>query len=117
MIPTDRRAAEEAYVPTRMCLGCRERLPQHELIRIQLKGGKPVIVEHRSQRLPGRSVYLCPHVGCLDKVLRKGEIVFKRSKHDKMIVLLEGQQASRLRYAFAHAARRLRASMGVGPAD
>lgn len=101
----------------RMCLGCRERQPQDELIRLQQKGGKVYIVEHADKRVPGRSVYFCPKVGCLEKVLKRGEIIFKRSRYDKIVVYLESQQAARLRYAFMHAARRLRASLGVGPQD
>ena len=101
----------------RMCLGCRERQPQDELIRLQHKGGKAQIVEHADKRVPGRSVYFCPKVGCLEKVLKRGEIIFKRSRYDKIVVYLEPQQAARLRYAFMHAARRLRASLGVGPQD
>jgi hypothetical protein len=84
-------------------------------VRIQLKGGKPVVVEHREQRQGGRSVYVCPKLGCFDRVLRRGEIVFKRSKYDKIIVCLEPRQAERLRFAFAHTARRLRSRLGVGP--
>lgn len=75
------------------------------------------MVEHRDHRQPGRSVYLCPKIGCLDKVLRRGQIVFKRSKYDKIIVCLEPRQAERLRFAFAHSARRLRGRLGVGPQD
>jgi predicted RNA-binding protein YlxR (DUF448 family) len=105
-----------------MCIGCRERLPQDELVRLQLErsAGKPdhvVIVEHAAQRRPGRSVYLCPKVGCLDRVLKRGEIVFKGSKYDKIIVRLDGRQSERLRYAFTYAARRLRAALGVGPKE
>jgi len=100
-----------------MCLGCRERAPQDELLRLQLTSEKVVIIEHNAQRLPGRSVYLCPRLGCLDAVLRRGEIIFKRSKYDKIIVCLEPRQAERLRFAFKHAARRLRAALGVGPKD
>lgn len=105
------------YEPTRMCLGCRERLPQGELIRIQAAVGKLVIVEHKASHSSGRSVYFCPKVGCIDRTLRKGEIAFKRAKYDKIIVRLNGRQAERLRFAFAHAARRLRARFGVGPTD
>ena len=105
------------YRPTRMCIGCRERLPVDELVRLQRKGSKVVVVEHRVMLQTGRSVYLCPKVGCIDKVLRRGEIVFKRSKYDKIIVRLEPKQSDRLRFAFAHAARRLRAKLGVGPQD
>ena len=90
-------------------------MPQDELIRLQLKNGRVVIVEHRGARQPGRSVYFCPKVGCLDRILKKGSITFKRAKYDKIIVHLEPRTAARLRYAFTHAARRLRAKLGVGP--
>lgn len=97
-----------------MCLGCHERQPQAELVRLQLTQEGVAIVEHKEQRLPGRSVYLCPRLGCFDKLARRGEIVFKRSKYDKIIVRLELRQWERLRYAFSHAARRLRTILGVG---
>lgn len=105
-----------------MCIGCRERLPQDELIRLQLsptgfRKTPLTIVEHRIQRVAGRSVYLCPKVGCLDKVLKRGEIVVKGSKYDKIIVRLDGRQSERLRYAFQFAARRLRAVLGTGPSE
>lgn len=98
-----------------MCFGCRERQPQDEMIRLQLDERGIVIVEHPDSRLPGRSGYLCPHNGCLDAMLRRGEIVFKRSKYDKIIVRLDIRQVERLRYAFKFAARRLRGNIGVGP--
>lgn len=101
--------------PVRMCLGCRERQPQDCLLRLQLDAEGIVIVERSSQRLPGRSAYVCPRSGCLDAVLRRGDIVFKRSKYDKIIVRLDARQAERLRYAFKFAARRMRGSIGVGP--
>ena len=88
-----------------------------ELVRLQRKSGKVIVVEHRDMRQPGRSIYFCPNTSCLDKVLKRREIVFKRSKYDKIIVRLEPRQSDRLRYAFAHAARRLRARLGVGPQD
>jgi predicted RNA-binding protein YlxR (DUF448 family) len=103
-----------------MCIGCRERLPQDELLRLQylpnLSGrDRVVVVEHRAQRSAGRSVYCCPKLGCLDRQLKRGEIVIKGAKHDKIIVRLEPRQCERLRYEFQYAARRLRAAMGVGP--
>lgn len=103
------------HYPIRSCLGCRERLPQDELVRLQLTREGVKIVEHKAQRLGGRSVYVCPKTGCLEKALKRGHLVFKRAKYDKMIVYLEKKQAARLRYAFQHAARRLRGRMGVGP--
>jgi predicted RNA-binding protein YlxR (DUF448 family) len=99
-----------------MCIGCRERLPQDELIRVQLSAEGVVIVEHKATRRPGRSVYLCPDADCIGKVIRRGEIAFRKTKYDKIIVRLEPRQAERLAYALEHAARRLRARLGVGSA-
>ena len=106
---------EAGYRPMRMCLGCRERQPQDCLIRLQLNADGIVIIERHSKLLPGRSAYVCPRNGCLDAVLRRDGIVFKRSKYDKIIVRLDAWQAERLRYAFKFAARRMRGSIGVGP--
>ena len=103
------------HQPIRMCLGCKERLPRQELVRLQLTPNGTEIIEHPSRIRPGRSIYLCPKLGCADRALRKGELVFKRSKYDKIIVRLEPKQAARLRYKFSHAARRLRGEIGVGP--
>lgn len=116
-LPLDAALAEATvgHRPMRMCLGCRERQPQDSLIRLQLDADGIVIVERPAQRLPGRSAYVCPRSGCLDAVLRRGDIVFKRSKYDKIIVRLDARQAERLRYAFKFAARRMRSSIGVGP--
>jgi predicted RNA-binding protein YlxR (DUF448 family) len=98
-----------------MCLGCRERLCRDELIRLQLTAEGIVIVEHKDQIKDGRSAYLCPKVQCLDKALRHAELVFKRSKYDRISVRLDQRQAERVRYAFSFAARRLRSALGVGP--
>jgi len=106
-----------SFRPIRQCLGCRERVAQDELVRLQLTQTGVAIVEHPDQRRSGRSVYCCPKLGCFDKLVRRREIVFKRSKYDKIIVCLTPKQVDRLRYAFKHAARRLRADLGVGPKD
>jgi predicted RNA-binding protein YlxR (DUF448 family) len=98
-----------------MCVGCRERHYKDELLKLQPTNEGIHIVEHKAQLKMRRSVYLCPKIGCLDKVLRRGEIVVKGSKYDRIIVHLDARQAERLRYAFSFAARRLRALLGVGP--
>ncbi len=105
------------HQPTRMCLGCKERIWQEELVRLQMTREGVGIVERQQDLGDGRSVYFCPKPGCFDKVLKKGFIVFKRSKYDKIGVCLEPRQVERLRYAFSFAARRLRGEIGVGPRD
>jgi len=92
-----------------MCIGCRERLAQDELIRLQPTAEGVVVIERAEQRVHGRSIYLCPDKDCFDRMLRRSEgIIFKRSKYDKIIVRLEPRQVERLRYVFKHAARRFR---------
>ncbi len=108
---------QRKHQPVRMCLGCRERVNQNELIRFKMTREGVEIVERETDLLGGRSVYFCPKQGCLDKVLNRGEMVFKRSKYDKIGVCLEPRQVERLRYAFSFAARRLRGDIGVGPRD
>jgi predicted RNA-binding protein YlxR (DUF448 family) len=105
------------HQPIRMCLGCKERLPRQELVRLQLTPRGAQIIEHSSRIRQGRSIYICPKLGCADRAMRNGELVFKRSKYDKIIVRLEPKQVARLRYQFAHAARRLRGEIGVGPKE
>ena len=105
------------YQPIRMCLGCRERIHQSALIRLQLTREGVGIVERKQNFRGGRSVYFCPKQGCLDKVLKRGVMVFKSSKYDKIGVCLEPRQVERLQYAFSFAARRLRGEIGVGPRD
>ena len=99
----------------RMCIGCSERLPQDEMVRLQLTTEGVKILEPWDKPGHGRSVYVCPDPDCFEKALRRGEIAFKRSKYDKISVRLEPRQAERLKYAFAHAARRLRGLIGAGP--
>ena len=54
-------------VPVRMCCGCRERRPQHDLVRCA--DGPHGIVVHRLA--PGRGAWVCSTV-CADLAVRKG---------------------------------------------
>ncbi|MDQ3024131.1 MAG: DUF448 domain-containing protein, partial [bacterium] len=103
------------HSPVRMCIGCRERLQQNEIVRLQLTTEGVKILEPWDRPGHGRSVYVCPDPDCFEKALKRGEIAFKRSKYDKISVRLEPRQAERLKYAFAHTARRLRGVIGAGP--
>ena len=57
--------------PTRTCVGCKERAPQRELLRVALVDGKPVADSRR--RLPGRGGYVhrvqaCVRLGYVHRV-------------------------------------------------
>lgn len=60
----------KGHVPVRMCAGCRKRRPKEELIRLVLNDKGELVVD-REKVFPGRGVYLCSSLGCLELALRK----------------------------------------------
>ena len=54
-------------IPQRQCMGCRERKPKRELIRIVRTTDGNVTVDFGG-KLNGRGAYICPNVECLKKV-------------------------------------------------
>jgi uncharacterized protein len=54
--------------PERMCIGCRQRRAQPELLRFRLEEGCVVAARPGS---PGRSAYLCPEETCLETATRR----------------------------------------------
>ncbi len=53
-------------IPQRQCMGCRERKPKRELIRIVRMTDGTVSVDF-SGKVNGRGAYICPQVECLRK--------------------------------------------------
>ena len=57
-------------VPMRQCVGCGERKPKKELIRIvRPEGGEAEL--DRTGRKNGRGAYICPDIKCLEAAIRK----------------------------------------------
>ena len=56
-------------IPLRTCMGCNEKKPKKELIRI-VKNKDGVISIDRTGKQEGRGAYLCDNVACLDKVVK-----------------------------------------------
>ncbi len=83
-----------ASFPIRTCIGCGEKFPQDELIRIKLSGGK-LVINPRKTFLPGRSVYLCYNESCWNSALRKGSITFRTAKYSRLTVTLEQNEINR----------------------
>lgn len=59
------------HIPLRMCLACRQRRPQRELLRLVLGPDGPRL--DPSGRQPGRGAYICPdNPACwVEKKLRR----------------------------------------------
>lgn len=60
---------KQRKVPLRMCLGCLEKKPKKELIRV-VKNNENVISLDRTGKSPGRGAYICINVACLEKAVK-----------------------------------------------
>ena len=56
-------------IPQRQCMGCRERKPKRELIRVVRTPEGAVSLDF-GVKMNGRGAYLCPNPECLKKALR-----------------------------------------------
>ena len=58
-------------VPERQCVGCREKKPKSEFIRIVRTADTGAIEIDRVGRKPGRGAYICPSKTCLKKARKR----------------------------------------------
>ena len=56
-------------IPQRQCMGCRERKPKRDMIRV-VRGTDGTVGLDFSGKLSGRGAYICPQSACLKKALR-----------------------------------------------
>ena len=54
-------------IPQRQCMGCRERKPKRDMIRI-VRGTDGQVCLDFSGKMNGRGAYICPDPECLKKV-------------------------------------------------
>ena len=54
-------------IPQRQCMGCRERKPKKEMIRV-VRGTDGTVSLDFSGKMNGRGAYICPNLECLKKV-------------------------------------------------
>lgn len=64
---------KSGHVPIRQCIGCRERRPAHEMIRLTASEDT-IVVSSRKDKAPGRGCYTCPNEKCVELALRKGSL-------------------------------------------
>lgn len=87
-------------IPLRICIGCREKKPKKELIRVVRTPQGEVDLDPTGKK-PGRGAYLCPRADCLKKAI-KGRRLEKNLQQqvsaavlDELTVLLEQMESSR----------------------
>ena len=56
-------------IPQRQCMGCRERKPKKDMIRI-VRGTDGIVRLDFGGKMNGRGAYICPNPECLKKALR-----------------------------------------------
>ena len=67
-------------IPMRQCMGCRERLPKREMIRVVRCTDGNVQLDF-SGKLSGRGAYICPKTECMKKA-RKAKSLDKSLETD-----------------------------------
>ena len=60
-------------IPLRTCMGCNEKRPKKELIRI-VKNKDGLISIDRTGKLDGRGAYICDNIQCLEKVIKSKKL-------------------------------------------
>ncbi len=61
--------SKKRKIPLRICLGCQEKLPKKELIRI-VRTPEGIVTVDRTGKKAGRGAYICPSEGCLNKAVK-----------------------------------------------
>ena len=56
-------------IPQRQCMGCRERKPKREMIRV-VRGTDGTVSLDFGGKMNGRGAYICPNPDCLAKAIR-----------------------------------------------
>ena len=65
--------AQPKKIPIRQCIGCRERRPKRELVRI-VRSPEGVVNLDRSGKANGRGAYLCHDTACLRRAVKSNAL-------------------------------------------
>ena len=64
---------QKKKIPLRQCVGCAERKPKGELLRV-VRTPEGEIALDKTGRKNGRGVYLCHNVKCFNKARKSGKL-------------------------------------------
>ena len=71
--------AKQHKIPLRICVGCREKKPKRELLRLVRTPGGEIRLDPGG-KMSGRGAYICRQASCLAKAL-KGKRLEKNLEH------------------------------------
>ncbi len=78
-------------VPERKCIGCAEKKPKNELIRIVRLPKDAGVELDRTGKKSGRGAYICPSTSCLKKAKKRLEASLECKIPDELFIKLEGE--------------------------
>lgn len=64
---------QKKKIPLRQCVGCAERKPKGELLRV-VRSPEGEIFLDKTGKKNGRGVYICPNVKCFNKARKSGKL-------------------------------------------
>ena len=78
-------------IPLRTCMGCNEKKPKKEFVRI-VKNKEGDIFIDRTGKADGRGAYICDSVECLEKLIKSKRLekVFESKISDEVYSNLRG---------------------------
>ena len=82
-------------IPQRQCMGCRERKPKRDMLRV-VRGTDGAVSLDFSGKLNGRGAYVCPDPECLKKAIRSKaldrslEVEIPQEVYDRLQKEMEG---------------------------
>ena len=82
-------------IPQRQCMGCRERKPKREMIRV-VRGTDGTVSLDFGGKMNGRGAYICPDMECLKKAIRSKaldrslEVTIPEEVYDRLEKEMEG---------------------------
>lgn len=76
-------------IPERQCVGCKERKPKKELIRVVRLPDENGVEIDLTGKKSGRGAYICPKVDCLKKARKRLEYSLECEIPDELFKKLE----------------------------
>ena len=83
-------------IPQRQCMGCRERKPKRDMIRV-VRGTDGNVSLDFGGKMNGRGAYICPDMECLKKAIRSKaldrslEVTIPEEVYDRLQKEMEGK--------------------------
>lgn len=60
----------------RSCVGCKKKSSKFDFWRVVFVDGK-LVCDDKTQKLPGRGLYICPNVTCLETAIKRNAFNYR----------------------------------------